>query len=156
MKRFTWILLACLTASPVVAGDLATDALALINQHRAAAGCGPLRQQSQLIAAATGHANAMAKQDFYSHASKGGGQSDRRMRAHGYSARMTGENIAAGQKTAAAVVQSWMDSTGHRRNILNCRYTETGLAVAYQADDKPIQGNSQPLYYYWVQDFGRP
>jgi len=53
-------------------------------------------------------------------------------------------------------VEVWMQSAGHRQNILNCAYKETGLAVVHQPDDQPIKGNSYPFYYYWVQTFGSP
>ncbi len=58
---------------------------------------------------------------------------------------MVGENIAAGQPTARAVMKAWMGSPGHRRNILNKRYRKIGLGLARDADGTP----------YWVQNFGR-
>lgn len=58
---------------------------------------------------------------------------------------MVGENIAAGQPTAKAVMKAWMGSKGHRRNILNKRYRKIGLGLARDADGRP----------YWVQNFGR-
>ena len=56
-----------------------------------------------------------------------------------------GENIAAGQPTAKAVMKAWMNSAGHRRNILNRKFRKIGLGLARDADGTP----------YWVQDFGR-
>lgn len=58
--------------------------------------------------------------------------------------RRVGENIAYGYPTAAAVMKAWMHSTGHRKNILNKRFTKIGIGMARSADGTP----------YWVQDFG--
>jgi uncharacterized protein YkwD len=115
-----------------------------------------LRMNGKLTAAAKGHARAMAEQNFFGHAGKDGLRFSSRITRQGYSYRTAAENIAAGQKSASQVVSSWLKSSGHRRNILNCRMTETGIAVIYQADDRPIRGNPAPLRYYWVQVFAAP
>lgn len=60
---------------------------------------------------------------------------------YGYSWSALAENIASGQTTAEQVVNGWMNSKGHRENILNCTYTETGISKV---------GN------YWTQIFGKP
>ncbi len=129
------------------------EALSAVNAHRATKGCDPLVLQPQLQAAAEGHAANMASQDFFGHTSKDGTGFSRRIKAEGYDGSMFAENIAAGQKTGQDVVASWMSSAGHKRNILDCRFTETGLAMVFQSDDKPIDGNSFALKYYWVQTF---
>jgi uncharacterized protein YkwD len=56
------------------------------------------------------------------------------------------ENIAMGQSTAAAAMDSWMHSSGHRANILNANLTEIGTALARDSASRP----------YWVQVFGKP
>ena len=155
MSRFAWFLMLGLMAGPASA-DLAGDALVQINQQRGAAGCQPLKMQSQLLAAAMGHASAMAAQNFFGHTSKNGEKFNQRIRAQGYDGGKTAENIAAGYGSANEVLKSWMGSSGHRRNIMTCAFTQTGLAVVYQADDQPIMGNAAALNYYWVQTFGRP
>lgn len=141
--------------SPVAAGP-ADSVLTAINAARAKAGCGPLRLNGKLVAAAKAHARAMAEQNFFGHAGKDGSRFSSRIAGQGYSYRTAAENIAAGQKSASQVVNSWLKSSGHRRNILNCRMTETGIALVYQADDRPIRGNPAPLRYYWVQVFAAP
>ncbi|MFD0585593.1 CAP domain-containing protein [Dactylosporangium darangshiense] len=60
-----------------------------------------------------------------------------------------GENIAAGQDSAEAVMRDWMNSKGHRDNILNCSFVDLGVGLAYQ-----IKNNRK--YPYWTQDFGTP
>ena len=158
MRRLSWasgLLLALSLAVPVAAGP-AESVLTAINAARAKAGCGPLHVNGKLVAAAKSHARAMAEQNFFGHAGKDGSKFSSRIARQGYDYRTAAENIAAGQKSAGQVVASWLHSAGHRRNILNCRMTETGIAVVYQADDRPIRGNPAPLRYYWVQVFAAP
>lgn len=159
MRRLSWakalLLALAVAASPVAAGP-ADSVLIAINAARAKAGCGPLRLNGKLAAAAKSHARAMAEQNFFGHAGKDGSRFSSRIARQGYSYRTAAENIAAGQNSAAQVVKSWLKSAGHRRNILDCRMTETGIAVVYQADDRPIRGNAAPLRYYWVQVFAAP
>ena len=160
MPRLSWasallLALALALAPPVTAGP-AESVLSSINAARAKAGCGPLRTNPKLMAAARSHAKAMASQNFFGHAGKDGSRMSSRIKRQGYSFRSAAENIAAGQKSAGEVVRSWLQSAGHRRNILNCRMEETGIALVYQADDRPIRGNRAALRYYWVQVFADP
>jgi uncharacterized protein YkwD len=149
--------LACLLAAPIpVAASPADTVLASINAARAKAGCKPLRFDARLMAAAKSHARAMAEQNFFGHSGRDGSRFPARLQRQGYAYRTAAENIAAGQTSAGAVVKSWLQSAGHRRNILNCRMVDTGIAVVYQADDKPLRGSRYPLRYYWVQVFAAP
>jgi uncharacterized protein YkwD len=125
-------------------GSSAAQVVALVNAERAKVGCGPVAESSRLDAAAYGHSKDMATQDYFSHVSQDGRTFDVRIRAAGYSGRTLGENIAAGQATPAAVMQSWMNSAGHRANILNCSFKDLGVGVA--------RGGSYGIY--WTQDFG--
>lgn len=158
--RLSWakaLLIAIAVAgSPAAAVSPAETVLSAVNSARAKAGCQPLRLNARLTAAANVHAAAMAEQNFFGHAGKDGSKFASRIKRQGYSYRSAAENIAAGQRTALQAVQGWLKSAGHRRNMLNCRMTETGIAVVYQADDRPIRGNSAPLRYYWVQVFAAP
>lgn len=158
MRRLSSASLFALTlagGTPAAAGpeDLVLTA---VNAARAKAGCGPLEVDPRLAAAATSHARAMADQDFFAHVGKDGSRLSARIARQGYSYRAAAENIAAGQDSAREVVASWLGSAGHRRNILDCGMTDTGIAVVYQPDDKPIPGSSAPLRYYWVQVFAQP
>jgi uncharacterized protein YkwD len=160
MLRLSWpkaLLLAMALAAPAPAGaDTVQSVLAAVNAARLQKGCGPLKLNAKLTAAARAHAKAMAEKNFFSHTGKDGSKFGARIKRQGYSYRAAAENIAAGQSSAGAVVKSWMGSSGHRRNILNCGMKETGIAVVYQPDDKPIRGNSGALRYYWVQVFASP
>jgi uncharacterized protein YkwD len=159
MRRLSWakalLLSLAVAGSPVSAGP-AESVLSAVNAARAKAGCGPLRLNGKLTAAAKSHARAMAEQNFFGHAGKDGTRFSSRIKRQGYSYRTAAENIAAGQKSAGQVVKSWLESSGHRRNMLDCRMQDTGIAVVYQADDRPIRGNAAPLRYYWVQVFAAP
>jgi uncharacterized protein YkwD len=142
-------------AAPVAAGP-AESVLSAVNAVRAKAGCAPLRANPKLMAAARSHARAMAEQNFFGHAGKDGSRFSSRIKRQGYDYRTAAENIAAGQKSATEVVRSWLNSAGHRRNMLNCAMRDTGIALVYQPDDRPIRGNRAPLRYYWVQVFAAP
>ena len=134
----------------------AKEVLAIINAARKKAGCAPLKLNSKLMAAAQTHATNMAKKDFFGHSNKDGSKFSGRVKKQGYKYKMVAENIAAGQSSATQVAYDWLGSSGHRKNILNCKFKDTGIAVGYQSDDQPMMGNSKPFYYYWVQVFASP
>jgi uncharacterized protein YkwD len=110
---------------PSAPGD---QVVALVNAARAQAGCGALRSDPRLAAAAQGHSDDMAAQDYFSHTSLDGRTFADRVRAAGY-ASPGGENIAQGQRSAQAVHDAWMNSEGHRANILNCGFTAIGVGL---------------------------
>ena len=107
------------------------------------AGCGALVIDGALTAAADAHAQDMKSQGYFAHESLDGRSPFDRMRAAGYSYNTAGENIARGQADAAAVMSGWMNSPGHRANILNCAFSDLG--VGYE------EGSGGP---WWVQNFG--
>lgn len=147
----------CLSSPvPAAADDTAKAVLAIINAARSKAGCAPLKLNSKLMAAAKKHATSMAEKNFFGHKGKDGSKPSSRAKRQGYSYHMIAENIAAGLSSATQAANSWLGSSGHRKNILNCKLKDTGIAVAYQSDDEPMDGNSKPYYYYWVQIFGAP
>ncbi|GLX17241.1 sigma-70 family RNA polymerase sigma factor [Streptomyces lavendulae] len=127
---------------PAPAG-VAGQVIALVNQERAAAGCGPLKEDAQLRSAAQGHSDDMARRDFFDHTNPDGADPGARTTAAGYRWSTYGENIAKGQQTAAAVMDSWMKSPGHRANILNCSFKDIGVGIH--------TGSGGP---WWTQNFG--
>ena len=143
-------------AHPALAADAAGQVLALVNQARAKAGCPALTMNAQLTAAAYGHAKAMATQNFFSHTSKNGAKFTARIKAQGYHYTDAAENIGMGYTSARAAFDGWMASSGHRRNILDCVQTETGIAMYDQPDDIPLPGKTYAGRYYWVEVFARP
>jgi uncharacterized protein YkwD len=125
---------------PRAAGP-AAEVVVLTNRERAEAGCRALTVDDRLSAAAQGHSEDMAEQGFFSHTSLDGRDFVDRIRATGYPS-PGAENIARGQTSAREVMADWMDSPGHRRNILDCELTEIGVGF----DDRG---------YFWTQNFGR-
>ncbi|KDN87271.1 CAP domain-containing protein [Kitasatospora cheerisanensis] len=138
-------------ASPTAAAaakrsaDLGQQVLDLVNVQRAQAGCPAMRSNAKLAAAAQEQSDDMAARSFFDHTNPDGDGPQQRIDAAGYEWSGWGENIARGQKDAAAVMNSWMNSPGHRANILNCKFTELGVGVH--------QGSGGP---WWTQDFGTP
>jgi uncharacterized protein YkwD len=118
----------------------------LTNVQRLAAGCPALTANATLTRVAQAHSQDMADHNYFAHESQDGRSPFDRMTAAGYTYSTAAENIAAGQRTPAAVMDAWMNSAGHRQNILNCRLTQIGVGVA--------TGGSYGIY--WTQDFGTP
>lgn len=123
--------------------SLATQVVALVNQQRATAGCGPVAEDAGLGAVALGHSVDMGVRNYFAHDTPEGVSPFQRAANAGLSA--SGENIAAGQPTAESVMRDWMNSEGHRNNILNCNHTKLGVGVAQGSGDYRI---------YWTQLFG--
>jgi len=119
------------------------------NAIRQQQGCGPLRLDSALVEAAGKHASDMVRRHYLDHTNPDGQGPADRMAAAGYRGSGWGENIAAGYDSAQKVVAAWMNSEGHRQNILNCRFTSIGIGY----DPGRVRSDWGPGS--WVQDFGR-
>ncbi|MEU4080071.1 CAP domain-containing protein [Streptomyces venezuelae] len=119
------------------------DVVALANAEREKAGCAPLRSESRLRTAAQGHADDMSARDYYQHDNPEGRDAGDRITGAGYTWSTWGENIHRGPKTPARAMEDWMDSPGHRANILNCAFKDIGVGVNLTANGP-----------WWVQDFG--
>ncbi|MGM1063342.1 CAP domain-containing protein [Saccharothrix sp. Mg75] len=115
----------------------------LTNAERAANGCPALTADDRLGRAARAHSADMAARNYFSHTSLDGRSFVDRVKAAGHPG-PGAENIAAGQRTAEAVVKGWMESPGHRANILNCELKTLGAGMA--------RGGSYGTY--WTQNFG--
>ena len=111
-----------------------------VNETRAEHGCRPLKVAKKLNKAAQGHADDMARTGLFSHVSADGRTWLTRIRATGWK-KPGGENIAYGFGTSVTVMNAWMNSPEHRRNILNCGFRFIG--VGYNPDGE-----------FAVQDFG--
>ena len=127
------------TASDAVS-DEAKEVLRLTNAERAKYGLSPLTLDTNLSRVAQEKAEDMKRNNYFSHTSPTYGSPFDMMKAYGISYRYAAENIAMGHKTPQAVVEGWMNSEGHRKNILNANYRKLG--VGYVASGK-----------YWVQMF---
>lgn len=160
MKYFTFLcsLVLTLHVSTIHAQSAGTDKfkkkfLALINKTRAAGcDCGgtymppapPLLWNTDLEKAAKGHAKDMASKKYFSHTSKDGRDAMARAenagyKHFGYQSFTVGENIAQGQMSIEQVMDGWLHSEGHCRNLMNPDFKEVGIWM---------------IDTYWVQDFG--
>jgi hypothetical protein len=127
------------------------EVVKLTNEFRAQNGLGPLSIDVDLAETAQGHSEDMAYQDFFSHTGLDGSKPWDRAKDAGYESITVGENIAAGYATPQSVVQGWINSDGHRANMLNTRYNEIGVGYFY------LQNDTGKINYrsYWTQVFGK-
>jgi uncharacterized protein YkwD len=116
--------------------------IALVNRERADAGCAPVVHDEGLARVARAHSADMRDRDFFGHVNPGGLDPFERAQAAGQT-NARAENIAHGQPDPAEVMDDWMDSNGHRANILDCELRTLGVGVA-EGPDGP----------WWTQLFG--
>jgi uncharacterized YkwD family protein/spore coat assembly protein SafA len=116
---------------------------ALVNQERSKHGLQPLKLNWELSRVARYKSQDMIDKNYFSHTSPTYGSPFTMIKNFGISYRAAGENIAAGQKTPQEVMNAWMNSEGHRKNILSSQYTEIGVGYA--------KGGSYG--HYWTQMF---
>jgi uncharacterized protein YkwD len=130
---------------------LADSALCLVNQERTSRGLAPLKVNRRLANAATAHTRDMVARNYFAHETPGGGTFADRIRKAGYRAPTLGEDLAWGSGalgTPRAIVKGWMDSPGHRANILHPKFREAGMGVAIGDPGAGEQGATYTL------DFG--
>lgn len=131
-------------APVVVSAEAQAEAevLKLVNEERAKVGCSAVAANSALGTLAEKFSDAMAAQDFFDHTDPSGNTPWDRAAAAGITD-LGGENIARGQTDAAAVMDAWMNSPGHKANILNCDFKTLGVGVHFGAGGP-----------WWTQNFG--
>jgi uncharacterized protein YkwD len=150
----SWLVLGLRNVAPTSAQApmQASRALQLVNEVRArGARCGdrafapapPVKLSPTLGGVAFGHADDMAKHNYFEHEDLTGHSPADRVRAVGYQEKLVGENIAYGPKSAEEVVQGWLDSPGHCENIMDPRFAEMGIAYA--------AGQASRRGLFWVQ-----
>jgi uncharacterized protein YkwD len=126
------------SAAIVVAGECTT----MVNNERAAAGLAPVAENASLDTAAIGQAKFQATRRTMTHTGQGGTNVGQRLLAVGYTPWTWAENVAYGYGSCAAVMSGWMDSPGHRANILNPQILEIGMGAV--ADTTGV--------IYWTMD----
>lgn len=126
---------------------MADQVLQLVNLERADAGLPPVIANPDLQKIADDYACRMIDEDFFGHVDPdtGEGLSDRAAEGK-YAYYAVGENLAAGQETAAEAMRVWMESPAHRDIILDEKWTEVGVSVRMGGE----------FFIYWVQEFGAP
>ena len=154
-----WIVLAAPFAPSVGVSEQSAGLrlLDLVNQVRAAPRyCGskefsaarPVRWNEALAEASRQHSEEMAHDNYFSHAGRDGSQPSDRVERAGYRWRATGENIAAGQKSADDAMSAWIKSPAHCANLMNPAFTDMGAAFAVDPGSE--------MGVYWTQAFGAP
>jgi uncharacterized protein YkwD len=135
-------------APPAVSSGVAAEVVDLTNVERTGQGRAKLRANPRLMRAAQIHAEQMARAGKLAHVLPDAAypQAEDRLAAADYPWQTFGENVSFGQSTAAAALDSWMRSQGHRKNILNPDFTELGAGYAIDRAGRP----------YYVQVFGSP
>jgi uncharacterized YkwD family protein len=120
--------------------QFAAEVVKLVNNERSKQGLKPLTSDAKLTEVALAKAKDMSNNNYFDHTSPTYGSPFDMMKKFGVSYTYAGENIAKGQQTPQEVMKDWMNSQGHRENILKAEYTQIGVA-----------------YYngYWVQEFTR-
>ena len=150
---------AAANASPTEAGvsQLEHTVLCLVNVQRTSRGLSRLRSNDKLDRAARGHSRHMVSAKFFAHDSPGGASVMDRVKRRGYrsdSGLLVGENVAWGSgsyATPAEIMDGWMNSPGHRANILHPAFREIGVGVALGA---PRSVGDMPAATY-TTDFGK-
>lgn len=122
---------------------LEKQVVTMVNQERAKLGLAPLKENWQLSRVARYKSEDMRDKNYFSHTSPTYGSPFDMMKNFGIKYMAAGENIAMGQQTPTAVMTAWMNSAGHKANILNANFTEIGVGVA-----KDKNGT-----IYWTQQF---
>lgn len=135
------------SACPESDSSLPCQVFRLVNQEREAHGLHALEYNGTLAESAVIHAMDLNHCDFFAHDSLDGTTFFQRCAQNGYDGSCTGENIGGGQRSAQAVFDAWMDSPGHRHNMLYDRHFEVGIGY-YEG--------SGAYGRYWVKHFGRP
>lgn len=115
----------------------------LVNAERSKNGLQPLKTNWELSRCARYKSQDMANKGYFSHTSPTYGSPFKMMESFGLRFSAAGENIAKGQKTPQDVMNSWMNSPGHRSNILSSTYNEIGVGLA----------KNKSGMYYWTQMF---
>ncbi|HBF2786150.1 TPA: sporulation protein [Clostridioides difficile] len=115
----------------------------LVNIERAKAGLNPLTLDSSISNVATKKSQDMIDNNYFSHNSPTYGSPFDMLKKFGISYKTAGENIAMGQKTPKEVVNAWMNSEGHRKNIMNPNFSKIGVGVAQKSSGS----------IYWTQIF---
>lgn len=139
---------ACAPPPPAVSAPISvsTECTALVNGHRAAAGLAPVTVDNRIKVAAEAHSTDQAQRNKMTHTGAGGTSAGQRLNTLGYSWSTWAENVAAGQPNCTSVVNAWMNSSGHRKNILNPSMQHIGVGAV-----KATNGTT-----YWTMDLAAP
>ena len=139
---------ACAPPPPPVSAPISvtTECIALVNSYRSSAGVAAVTVDKRITIAAESHSTDQAQHNKMTHTGSDGTNAGQRLNILGYGWRTWGENVAAGQPNCSNVMSAWMNSSGHRANILNPAFVHVGVAAVKAANGT----------IYWTLDFAAP
>ena len=123
---------------------LADDLIAAVNKTREAQHLSPVRAEASLCRAAQAHAEDLARRGVLDHAGRDGSELGERLAAAGFRWHAAVENLARGSEVAGEIVELWLNSSPHRRNLLRSDLDQAGVGVALSAAGA-----------FWVLDLAR-
>ena len=140
MRKVLVLIAALAASSSAFATDITRGSVvAEMNVRRAAFGLPPLHEDSRLDGAADDRIADMEDQGYWAHVSPDGKEPFVWMQPHGYVYHFAGENLASGFDTTEVLVDAWMESQGHRANILSPMYRDCGVSII---DGSPVKRSS--------------
>jgi uncharacterized protein YkwD len=147
MKRLIPLLCSLLLAFAAFGADpsneiTAENVIRLMNHYRTTEGLSPLGADTRLTQAAGDRMRHMEEEAFWSHESPEGVTPFVWLRTRAYDFQSAGENLAAGFETARLLVESWMESPGHRANIMSTDFEDCGIAIIEGSTKGPATGKS--------------
>jgi uncharacterized protein YkwD len=151
MKRLALLLL--FVAAPAFATDITkASVVTAMNEQRAQFGLRPLHEDPRLDAAAADRMRDMEELSYWGHESPDGRSPFFWMQPHQYIYRFAGENLATGFETAELLVGGWMESKGHRDNILSPDYEDCGIAIIDGGTVRRVTGKSVVVMFGTAQE----
>lgn len=148
MKNILFTLLMLCVAAPAMAAEPFTNeitienVISLMNEYRVANGVAPLHADNQLMKAANDRMKHMEEESYWNHQSPDGVTPFVWLKVRDYNYKIAGENLATGFETARLLVESWMESPGHRANILSTDYEDVGVSIIDGSTQGPAIGKS--------------
>ena len=142
MSRMAFLAVAFIASTAGATEITRESVVAEMNARRLRIGLSPLREEARLTEAAEDRMRDMEEQGYWGHTSPDGRSPFEWLRPRGYQFAYAGENLAAGFETAEILVDGWMESKGHRENILSPLYSECGVAIIEGATTGKQTGRS--------------
>jgi uncharacterized protein YkwD len=155
MRRFLLLSLIAF-AAPLLASDITPQSvLSEMNVYRAKSGAAPLHFDARLTAAAEDRMRDMEDLEYWAHDAPDGRTPFVWLKSRGYEYQFAGENLATGFETTEVLLQGWMESPGHRANILSGDYDDVGIAVIDGSTTRRATGKSIVVLFGRVSSLSR-
>lgn len=142
MPKILFLAVALVGAQAFASDITPASVVAEMNVRRAVFGLPPLQEDARLDAAAADRVNDMEEQGYWAHVSPDGREPFQWLRPRGYEFQYAAENLASGFDTAEVLVDAWMESKGHRQNILSPIYRDCGISIIEGSTTRRASGKS--------------